>query len=138
MKALSVQQPWAWLIVNGYKDGVENRSWATNVRGDVAIHAGKKVDVEGYEWVQEEFPEIPLPPIDALERGGIVGRARLTDCITAMISKWFFGPFGFLFKDAMPLPFVSWRGQLGFFDVPDSVIEGAQDAARGPRTGGGE
>jgi ASCH domain-containing protein len=28
MKALSVRQPWAWLIVNGYKE-VENRDWAT-------------------------------------------------------------------------------------------------------------
>jgi hypothetical protein len=30
--ALSVRQPWAWLIVNGYKD-VENRSWTTHYRG---------------------------------------------------------------------------------------------------------
>lgn len=117
MKALSIQQPWAWLIVNGYKD-IENRSWPTNVRGEKLIHAGKKVDAEGYEWVRETFPEIPLPPIDALERGGIVGRARLVDCVTAMVSRWFFGPYGFVFKDAQPLPFRPVRGMLGFFDVP--------------------
>jgi hypothetical protein len=40
MKALSIRQPWAWLIVNGYKD-IENRSWATKFRGPVLIHAAK-------------------------------------------------------------------------------------------------
>ena len=30
--ALSIQQPWAWFIVNGYKD-VENRTWSTKFRG---------------------------------------------------------------------------------------------------------
>jgi|ERR1039458_8111645 hypothetical protein len=39
LKAISIRQPWAWLIVNGYKD-VENRIWAANVRGRVLIHAG--------------------------------------------------------------------------------------------------
>jgi hypothetical protein len=28
MKALSLMQPWAWLMVNGHKD-IENRNWAT-------------------------------------------------------------------------------------------------------------
>ena len=32
MKALSIQQPWAWLIAHGKKD-VENRTWATAFRG---------------------------------------------------------------------------------------------------------
>jgi hypothetical protein len=39
LKAISIRQPWAWLIVNGYMD-VENRIWAANVRGRVLIHAG--------------------------------------------------------------------------------------------------
>src|SRR5216683_3431530 len=43
MKALSIQQPFAWLIVNGYKD-IENRTWNTNYKGFVLIHAGKQVD----------------------------------------------------------------------------------------------
>lgn len=39
MKALSVRQPWAWLIVNGYKD-IENRDWSTQQRGRIWIHTG--------------------------------------------------------------------------------------------------
>lgn len=32
MKAISILQPWAWLIVNRYKP-VENRGWYTFFRG---------------------------------------------------------------------------------------------------------
>lgn len=32
MKALSIRQPWAWLIIHGGKD-VENRTWHTKHRG---------------------------------------------------------------------------------------------------------
>ena len=42
MKALSVHQPWAWLIVNGIKI-VENRSWSTEFRGRFLVHAGLTV-----------------------------------------------------------------------------------------------
>src|SRR5215472_1457845 len=48
MKALSVRQPWAWLIVNGYKP-VENRNWLTKFRGRLLIHAGQRFDPKGVE-----------------------------------------------------------------------------------------
>ncbi|MBB3041198.1 hypothetical protein [Nocardioides soli] len=41
MKALTVQQPWAWAIVHGGKD-VENRTQAWSYRGLLAIHAGAR------------------------------------------------------------------------------------------------
>ena len=40
MLALSIRQPWAWLIVHGWKD-IENRTWRTRVRGRFLIHAAK-------------------------------------------------------------------------------------------------
>lgn len=40
MKALTVQQPWAWAIFNGKP--VENRTQAWSYRGPLAIHAGKR------------------------------------------------------------------------------------------------
>jgi len=43
MKALSIKQPWAYLIANGIKD-VENRTWQTKYRGWVLIHASAKSD----------------------------------------------------------------------------------------------
>lgn len=40
MKALSIRQPWATLILRGGKD-IENRVWRTKQRGTVLIHASK-------------------------------------------------------------------------------------------------
>ena len=40
--ALSIRQPWAWLIVNGYKD-IENRDWPTKFRGRMLVHAPRRV-----------------------------------------------------------------------------------------------
>lgn len=110
--ALSIQQPWAWLIVNGFKD-VENRGWSTRVRGVVGVHAGKKIDSYAIPWIRREFPHIPLP--DTFETGGIVGRVRIVDCVDDHPSPWFFGNFAFVLSDAEPLPFVPCRGKLGFF-----------------------
>lgn len=41
MKAITVQQPYAWAILHGGKT-VENRSRSVNYRGPVAIHAGTR------------------------------------------------------------------------------------------------
>lgn len=40
MKAMSLWQPWASLLACGAKQ-YETRSWATNYRGSIAIHAAK-------------------------------------------------------------------------------------------------
>jgi hypothetical protein len=114
MKALSIIQPWAWLIVNGYKD-VENRDWPTRVRGRVWIHAGKKFDDEGYAFVAKNFPHIPLPSKASFRRGGVVGQATITDCVSGSASPWFFGDFGFVLADAKPVEFIPCAGALGFF-----------------------
>lgn len=115
MKALSIMQPWAWLIVSGHKD-IENRTWRTDFRGPVLIHAGKRFDScyeDGQEW---DWPKIERP-VD-FDLGGIVGRAEIVDCVTLSDSPWFCGPFGFVIRNAHPLPFQPCRGQLGFF-TPD-------------------
>ena len=41
MKAITVLQPWAWLLATG-KKRCETRSWKTNYRGEILIHAGKQ------------------------------------------------------------------------------------------------
>lgn len=46
MKALSVMQPWASLLVNGTKT-IELRTWSTPYRGPLAICAGVRVDPRG-------------------------------------------------------------------------------------------
>lgn len=48
MKTLSIRQPWASLIVKGFKD-VENRSWRTPIRGEIAIHASASKTEDDWE-----------------------------------------------------------------------------------------
>lgn len=118
MKALSIQQPWAWLIANDFKD-IENRSWSTKFRGEFLIHAGKKFDKESYEYIKETHPEIKMPEIEylKLETGGIIGMAEIRDCVSKSNSKWFCGEYGFVIKNAHPINFIPYKGQLGFFEV---------------------
>ncbi|AQG98669.1 hypothetical protein A9R05_07340 [Burkholderia sp. KK1] len=132
MKALSIRQPWAWLIVNGHKD-IENRTWPTKFRGRVLIHASKEMtraeyeDVEDYLFGECGIPaDIKLPAREELERGGIVGVATIVNCVHpgAESSPWHMeGQFGFKIADARPLPFTECKGALGFFNVPADVAE---------------
>jgi len=123
IRVLSIRQPWAWLIVNGWKD-VENRSWNTTIRGRFLVHAGQLMTHEDYQacrlfvagFAPSLVAQIPAPP--CLERGGIVGAATLTDCVSEHDSEWFCGDYGFILADAKPLPFRPYKGQLGFFTIP--------------------
>ena len=113
MKALSIRQPWAWLILHG-KD-VENRTWRTTFRGKFLIHASLTFDNEAYETLKECGVKMPVK--DKFKRGGIVGRAELVDCVDRSNSPWFLGPHGFVLENARPLPFRKCKGRLNFFNV---------------------
>lgn len=122
MKAISIRQPWAWLIVNAGKD-IENRSWRTPYRGAVLIHAAKgctaKEYVEAFLFAEQFVPEIVrrMPDRKSIERGGIVGMADIVGCVKESSSPWFFGPNGFVLRNQKKLPFFECKGRLGFFDV---------------------
>lgn len=120
IKALSIKQPYPHHIFHDGKD-VENRSWPTRGRGWFIVHAGVAKD-ECAES-QLHFP-----------RGGIVGMARITDCVTAMDSRWFFGPYGFVLADAFAVDLIPCRGQLGFFQPPqDCLARLAEEIRRSAR-----
>lgn len=72
MKAITIKQPWATLIAKGYKE-YEFRTWKTNYRGDILIHAGKSTDKEAMERFKKYNLEYPL--------GVIIAKAKITDCI---------------------------------------------------------
>lgn len=122
MRALSIRQPWAWLIVNGHKD-IENRSWPTKVRGTIAIHASKGMTHKEYVdcYYLAARQGIKLPSLPDLQRGGIVGTADIVDCVSESDSPWYFGEYGFTLTNAKPLPFVPLLGKLGFFEVPEEL-----------------
>lgn len=123
MKALSVRQPWAWLIVNGHKL-FENREWQPNnpcrrFRGRVLIHASKGMTRDEYEHAEAIARDlgIKIPDADALERGGIVGETEIVawhDTPPAM--SFAFGS-GLELRNSKSLPFRPCNGALGFFNV---------------------
>lgn len=124
MKALSIRQPWAWLIIHGGKD-IENRSWHAKLRGRFLVHAAKGMTNDEYIHAAAYARSIgvKVPPASELERGGIVGSVELVDSVNSHDSPWYMGEKGFVLRNPEPLPFKPLKGQLGFFDVPDSVME---------------
>ncbi|HCF3031494.1 TPA: ASCH domain-containing protein [Pseudomonas aeruginosa] len=124
MKTLSIRQPWAWLIVYGGKD-IENRSRRTNFRGRFLVHASQGMTRQEYNmatWIAGPL-DVTIPPFDELQRGGIIGSVELVDCLEDSSSPWYMGEKGYLLRDPRPLPFVPYKGQLGFFDVPESLVQ---------------
>jgi hypothetical protein len=122
MKVIVIRQPWAWLIVHGFKD-IENRSWRTRYRGTLLIQASASLPP------RREFEEIrrfvrkrrvKLP--EDLARGGIVGMVQLEDCVTTSRSKWFEGPVGWVLSKPKRLRFIPLKGRLGLFDPPPKII----------------
>lgn len=122
--ALSIRQPWAWLIVHGGKN-IENRTWTTKQRGWFAIHASQGMSRREYDearyWIAMHRMEIELPAIGNLQRGGLIGRARIVGCVETSPSPWFTGPWGFVLADVEPLPFQACKGALGFFGLEHAV-----------------
>lgn len=143
MKALSIKQPWAWLICAGHKD-IENRNWrigrnprhglyssrdvdnfSIKLPERIYVHAGKIADwsMETENYLYKIFDaDIPfrIPRLGTAPEqfGAIIGEVIITDCVTESKSPWFVGKYGFTLTDPVlynkPIPY---KGQLGFFEV---------------------
>ncbi len=105
LRALSLKQPWALLVVNDYKD-IENRSWRTNHRGPLLIHASSSNTLLTLDF-KDEIKRVygVVLPYD-VEIGGIVGIVDVVDCVKQHSSKR-------KFKD-------SWGGVWACIDSSDS------------------
>lgn len=144
MKALSIRQPYAWLIAKGIK-GVENRSWETKYRGRVYIHAGAKFDKDAlHNWRLKSKDNGGLITLEQgiaimylsmlWTQGAIIGEADIVDCKFLfgeendnLYSPWHeTGMYGFILANPVsyetPIP---CKGQLGLFNVelPEAVTE---------------
>lgn len=100
MKAITVKQPWASLIVEGIKD-IENRTWKTNFRGRVLIHAGvtpakgwTKRDGGAYVLNDKQYFTVTVSDKFAeifgshLTFGAIIGSVEIVDCVVNHPSIW--------------------------------------------------
>jgi hypothetical protein len=139
LPCLSIRQPWASLILKAGKD-IENRNWPTRRRGRIFVHAAKGMTRDEHEdAIAFAVAAIRADPrnadtakqttlrdlgfdLEALPRGGIIGSVEIVDCVRSSTSPWFVGDYGFVLRDPRPLPFVPWKGALGFFGVPASSL----------------
>lgn len=138
--ALSICQPWPWMILAGHKV-VENRTWSVNYRGPLAIHASKS-----RSWVSHVAPlresGYPIPPTpqelakqaiddDPLPFGAFVGVVELIDVVEIVSDDRYgladdpfaTGPYCWILANpralAEPIPA---RGRASLFHVDASFV----------------
>ena len=120
LRCLTVKQPWAWAIVVGLKD-VENREWAPRYRGRLGIHAGRRVDPEGFAFMRR----LGITPPPHLPTGALIGIVDLVDVVEGSPSPWAFdGQKHWLLRSARVLDRpISMRGQMSLFGAPAMVAD---------------
>lgn len=121
MKALTIWQPYAGLIVAGLK-AVENRTWAPPCKPGtrIAIHAGSKRDVESWE----HCGDVPWPiTFSGAPYSAIIGVAALDEVRRAPQGEdpWWVGPVGWYFRDLVAIEPVPCKGAQGLWSLPADV-----------------
>lgn len=128
MRALSIRQPWAELILSGRKT-IETRTWRTSHRGVIAVHAG---------WIVEEgmCAHYGLDAA-ALARGGLIGTVEVSDVVDFTPDTWRALRHRHLVPDDDPGGRVGWllvhprrlsrliplRGLPGLFPLPADIAQ---------------
>jgi hypothetical protein len=85
MKAISLYQPWATLVVLGIKR-LETRRWQTTHSGLLAIHASRTFPAEGRELCRQEpfrslLARAGFSDEYELPRGALLGMVQLRRCL---------------------------------------------------------
>lgn len=122
MKVLSIKEPWASLIINGYKK-YEFRTWPTKYRGDILIHASKSYD----KGLLNKFKSLNID----FNPGKIIGIVTITDCLP--VTKPFeeklikennlvyggilnYSGYAFKLENVKKIKPIEAKGQLGFWN----------------------
>jgi len=133
MKALSIRQPWADLIMLGVKN-VENRTWSTNHKGPLLVHAPKTIDENALKR-GEILNALGVRRAEDYEpvTGAILGEVTVQGCVEMntpegltmrKTNRWCSGPFMFVLSDPQRWdPPVVCPGKQGLFDVELSKEE---------------
>jgi activating signal cointegrator 1 len=120
MKTLTIRQPWAELIAQGKKD-IEVRTWKTNYRGKIAIHAGKVIDTDISRYENNGWQFLT---------GGIIAIADLVhvdkfyprDNYRAFM-QYEPGLFAWHLQNIQKVEYLPWRGMPGIFNIDDKLMK---------------
>mgnify|MGYP004469618777 FL=1 len=123
MKVLTLRQPWATLVAEGIKK-YEFRSWKTNYRGKVLIHAGTgidKEDIKKYENMNLKFPSRRIIAVveieDCLELDGDLNKKIISENNIAYGHKIRTG-YAWKLKNIKKIDYdKEVNGQLGFWNI---------------------
>lgn len=151
MKTLTLTQPYADLIANGDKR-VETRSWSTEYRGPLLIHAaatlkgvgGKNGYIETLHHLPDEallrlgrnarLPEgqgvPPGLPLGAIVAVSYLDGVERIDAETRHglatselgVGNYADGRYAWFLRKALPVPALPWRGALGLWEFPDEEM----------------
>lgn len=161
MKAMSLWQPWAQLVVLRMKR-FETRTWSTNYRGALLIHAGQRVvgpaevgaaGAEDLEHLYRRLEEHGFDRHQFLPRGELIGVCILASVWpTEIVAPWLRngeeleelragdfsdGRFAWSLEGAAPFARpICYSGRQGLFDVPSATLEVARILEPPPPTSG--
>lgn len=142
MKAITIWQPWASLIVMNKKHN-ETRSWATKYKGEILIHAAKKPYTQVEKLISNDSRRAieETLNIKQLEYGAILGYVNLVDCVLItdeysefiknitpneyLFGDWTPGRYAWVFTD--PIMFkrpITAKGQQGLWNFNKSEYMG--------------
>ncbi len=147
VKAISLWQPWASLVVHGLKE-YETRSWRTRHRGLLAIHAARRKVTRGeFERFADLLEQIGLSEPGCLPAGAIVGfveveevceveevRGRLSERELAL-GDYADGRYAWRLARPRWLPrSIKMRGRQGIWmaDIDVEVVSGVTAPGDGP------
>jgi len=128
-RALTIREPWAWFIVNGYKD-VENRSWGPSeerVGERFFVHTSQKrltkSDFEDFLDIVKEMKIKRYPKsIDGFVYGAIIGSVVLKDVVKNSKSEWAGrGSVHWVLSNPRKIAPKKMKGMLGLFRVKIAI-----------------
>ena len=128
MKCLSIRQPWALLVCVGART-IENRTWNTSYRGEIAIHAGSyKAAVK--HFTQQNTWDNSIT--NTLSFGAIIGVTELYDVVPFAEQEWkdpcAEGPFCLLLRNSSlfrtPIPH---KGRVNLCELSTDIVNRVEE-----------
>jgi hypothetical protein len=139
LKCLALMQPWASLIVHGFKR-YETRSWNPKHRGPLLIHASRRFNPAARNLATQQpflacLQEAGYKSVNDLPIGAIVGIVNLVDVAPVEIvapaldtterqfGDYSPGRYASLLAGATPIKPIQVGGRLGIYNCPKDAME---------------
>lgn len=136
MRTLSLRPWWAWAVMFGGKT-IENRTWSTDHRGPLAVHASaSRAGLDEDREAVARLTGLDLP--DEIDFGAVIGAVDLLaifpasefDRMSAPHARWCFRDnFLWAFADPRPCVPLDVKGKLRLWEFPAEQLRPMKRAA---------